>query len=200
MNARATITRVEADYLTERFGIPYAPGPVADVPEQLYSDSTEIGIIILEKVLGKPLYICAKGETSAILLNDDNERIQTPIGHRRGDLHIVGTNESRLTHITNHMTNKLAKVRIDPRIIVSIAPNPKRPSSGAYARYQTYSLGKSIDWHYKNASVNQQDVRWDSYKGFIRAVSQQQFEAMRERGELEQEVLDGYDNTVSQGA
>lgn len=49
----------------------------------------------------------------------------------------------------------------DPRIIVSVAPNPKRPGSASHARYELYRVGMTVDEAIA-AGVRREDIAWDS--------------------------------------
>lgn len=56
----------------------------------------------------------------------------------------------------------------DPRVIVAIRPNPKRPGSASHARYELYRLGMTVDEAIA-AGVKREDIAWDSApsRGFI---------------------------------
>lgn len=49
----------------------------------------------------------------------------------------------------------------DPRVIVSVAPNPKRPGSASHARYELYRVGMTVDEAIA-AGVKREDIAWDS--------------------------------------
>lgn len=56
----------------------------------------------------------------------------------------------------------------DPRVIVNIVPNPKRPGSASHARYELYRAGMTVDEAIA-AGVKREDIAWDSAssRGFI---------------------------------
>lgn len=49
----------------------------------------------------------------------------------------------------------------DPRVIVSVVPNPKRPGSASYTRYENYRVGMTVDEAIA-AGVTREDIAWDS--------------------------------------
>lgn len=54
----------------------------------------------------------------------------------------------------------------DPREIVRIKPNPKRPGSAAHARYNLYREGMTVS-EYLRAGGRKADLRWDIKKRHI---------------------------------
>lgn len=60
----------------------------------------------------------------------------------------------------------------DPRVIVSVVPNPKRPGSASHARYELYRVGMTVDEAIA-AGVKREDIAWDSAssRGFIALAS-----------------------------
>lgn len=63
----------------------------------------------------------------------------------------------------------------DPRVVVSVAHNPKREGSACRARYDLWRVGATID-DYLAAGGTREDVRWDLRQGFVVAVPPQQLE------------------------
>jgi hypothetical protein len=49
----------------------------------------------------------------------------------------------------------------DPRVIVSVLPNPKRPGSASFDRYALYRVGMTVDEAIA-AGVKREDIAWDS--------------------------------------
>ena len=54
----------------------------------------------------------------------------------------------------------------DPRVVATVAPNPKKPSSASWARYELYRVGMTVD-EFVAAGGTTADVKWDLEKGFI---------------------------------
>lgn len=54
----------------------------------------------------------------------------------------------------------------DPRRIVSVAPNPKKPGSACHARYALYEPGLTLD-ECVARGVTRPDIRWDTRQGFV---------------------------------
>lgn len=52
----------------------------------------------------------------------------------------------------------------DPRVVVSMVPNPKRPGSASHARYELYRVGMTVDEAIA-AGVKREDIAWDSAPG-----------------------------------
>lgn len=59
-----------------------------------------------------------------------------------------------------------ARRGVDPRVIDSVKPNPKKPSSASWARYELYRVGMTVD-EFVAAGGTTADVKWDLDKGFI---------------------------------
>ena len=59
-----------------------------------------------------------------------------------------------------------ASRRMDNRVIVSVAPNPKKITSASHARYELYKVGQTID-EFLKAGGTTADVNWDIDRGFV---------------------------------
>jgi len=57
--------------------------------------------------------------------------------------------------------------KTDPRIIVHVQPNPKRPGAAAHARYEAYEVGISVSEAMRRG-VTVADVKYDLSRGYIR--------------------------------
>jgi hypothetical protein len=75
-------------------------------------------------------------------------------------------NDQPRTPITPPLPTRSRTARRDPRVVLSVAPNPKKPGSACHARYAHYQVGRSID-ECIAAGVTRADVRWDTAQGFI---------------------------------
>lgn len=56
--------------------------------------------------------------------------------------------------------------RADPRVVLAVAPNPKRPGSAAHARYSAWRTGATVD-ECLAAGLTAEDVRWDTRRGYV---------------------------------
>lgn len=152
------------------------PFPVnhTDLVLLLANDPTPPAHIIMEKLLAKPIYMCARGETSAVLLDAQNRVIITPKGsYRNTPEKLYRDIEQTFNKIKTVSKFKKTK-KLDNRIVTEVAPNPKRPGSQAHAHYEQYKKGRTVSWHYDQTDVTPADVRWDSSKGFITLVTPSQ--------------------------
>lgn len=60
----------------------------------------------------------------------------------------------------------------DPRIVISVAPNPKREGSLAHRRYAHWRVGETVSACLE-AGLTQADVRWDVERGYVRLTMPQ---------------------------
>lgn len=56
--------------------------------------------------------------------------------------------------------------RSDPRIVASVAPNPKRPGSASHARYEAWRAGESVDAALARG-LTAADVAHDVRRGYV---------------------------------
>lgn len=133
-----------------------------DVVLSLASDPTEIGMDIMEILLQKSIYLCARGETAEPLTDCRGRPLQTPMGHRRGETPVL-TWPSRQVQVRT----KRPIIRRDSRIIVSIEPNPKDPNRAVWHRYEHYKIGAEIETLLRTTPLMRADVRWDLKQGHI---------------------------------
>lgn len=54
----------------------------------------------------------------------------------------------------------------DPRLITRIHPNPKRPGTGAWRRYNLYRENMTVG-QYRDLGGEANDIRYDVWRGFI---------------------------------
>lgn len=179
----SSLTNQEVDYLSKSLitkgFIPEPPATTddlvnkldpyshADVVLTLANDPSEIGITIIEKLIARPIYMCARGETSETLTDMRGNPLKTPLGHRRHEPPFFP--ERLAVPISDHIRGVPRK--IDNRIITAVIPNPKTPGSRAWARYNEYVVGKSVSWHLLNTAVIRPDINWDAKQGYITLVS-----------------------------
>ena len=116
---------------------------------------------ILCNLLEKPLYLCARGETSVPLFDIEGRPLPLPIGHRRGQA--VGTGGMPRQIAQRIKTHQ----KYDPRVIVKLTDeNPKTPFSKAYERFSLYSIGMSVN-EYLAIGGKPEDIKFDTLKGYI---------------------------------
>lgn len=127
----------------------------------LATDTTEVGMTVVEKLIERPIYMCARGETGEVFLDVHGHPISTPLGHRRG----APVAAPRVVPPGRPHPRTTPALR-DHRVLSQVLPNPKRPGSAAHARYAIYRVGMTVD-EALAAGVTRADVRWDAKMGFI---------------------------------
>lgn len=128
---------------------------IVDRPEPHWCD-------ILDKLLDKPVYLCASGETGEPESREDAVPVLYPVGHRRGEPLGTGRIPYRI----------MSRVRVEPkkdrRVVVYVQrPNPKRPGSASRDRYDLYREGMEVT-EFLMLGGTMGDVVHDSKKGLIR--------------------------------
>jgi hypothetical protein len=61
---------------------------------------------------------------------------------------------------------RVSVARTDPRVVVYVAPNPKKPGSSSWSRFEQYTVGETIDQFLARGGTLG-DVKWDLERGFI---------------------------------
>jgi hypothetical protein len=133
----------------------------AEVVLSLSRDTTEIGLQTVEKLIERPIYLCARGETSEPLTDIEGRPLRLPIGHRRGEPPGTG---SPSVLVRSRMRARAS--RRDNRVITAIVPNPKQPGSDAFRRFKLYKVGLTCD-ECIALGVTRPDINWDARRGFI---------------------------------
>lgn len=138
-----------------------------DLVLMLADDPHQVAYDIMERLLDKPIYLCARGETSLTYYDANNRPIVTPQGSYRGMPKLANSKEfqSFQYHIRQY------KAKVDNRIVTEIQPNPKRAGSAAHERYKLYTIGKSVTWHLNNTDLTRPDFRFDIKQGFIVVIT-----------------------------
>lgn len=101
----------------------------------------------LTALTGVPVHMCAPGE-----------RTRCPVTGRP------------LEPAPPPVTRRLRPAVSDPRRVTYVAPNPKRPGSASYDRFQLWHIGVTVD-DYLNAGGRREDVRYDVKRGFVKLES-----------------------------
>lgn len=61
---------------------------------------------------------------------------------------------------------RVTKPLLDPRVITSVKPNPKKVGSASHERYEKYKEGMTVQ-DFIAAGGKTADIKWDVSKGFI---------------------------------
>lgn len=122
----------------------------ADVVCAVASDASPLAVQAMEVLAGIPVKVgqpCLMGPAPASV--DDKAPVSAPAREPRA-------------------ARPRSQVVTDPRVIVSVVPNPKRPGSASHARYELYRLLMTVDEAIA-AGVKREDIAWDSApsRGFI---------------------------------
>ena len=148
-----------ASALSRRHGTPVSPDSLfdscvalgvdqADVVLAVAHDPSPLAVRALETVVGKPIEY---GRPA--LLQRHAPRYKSESVPQRAEP------KSKLT--------RAPVQRTDPRKIVYVAPNPKKPGSASYDRFSRYVAGMTVTEAIA-AGVTAADVKWDSERGFIK--------------------------------
>lgn len=70
----------------------------------------------------------------------------------------------------------------DPRVIVAVVPNPKRPGSASFDRFKVWAVGKTVNECFAEG-LGSADLKWDSERGFITLALPDSPEALAVRRE-----------------
>lgn len=112
-------------------------------------------------LLEKPIYMCARGETSIHLTDVEGRPLPLPIGHRRGDLVGAGALPKRIAQRVQYQK------KIDPRIITLVSTlNPKLPGTKSHERFSMYRSGMSVT-EYMLLGGLAGDIIHDGKRGYI---------------------------------
>lgn len=118
---------------------------------------------IISKLMDKPLYKCAVGETAFPLTDYRGNTLSSPRGHRYGQT--VPSSEE-ITQPSRKPSPRPRRTQADPRVIMTVKDNPKAPGSKAHARYALYRVGMTVD-EFLKAGGRKPDINYDLKHGFI---------------------------------
>jgi hypothetical protein len=130
----------------------------AEVVLSCASLADEDGVALVSALLERPMYRCARGETSSTITDIRGRPLATPICHRIGEAPQMPPTPPRM--------RRARPPRSDPRVIIELKPNPKLPTSASYGRYKLYAIGMTVD-QYVAAGGRMADVHYDAARGFI---------------------------------
>lgn len=137
----------------------------AQVVLTLARETSPLALDTMDALLQRPVYMCAMGETSEPLTDYLGRPLPLPVGARRGE----ATLTTPMPHVRTRLPDPRTTLRRDPRVIVSVAPNPKTPGSAAHQRYQLYGVGMRVD-EALTAGLRRLDIEHDTRRGFIEVV------------------------------
>ena len=116
----------------------------------------------MDKLLEKPVYLCARGESGIPTTDLLGRPLPMPIGHRRGEPLGMGG-----LPVTVRRKIRLAR-RQDTRVVTWIAdPNPKKPGTRSHARFLLYRVGMTLSEFLDTGGVAA-DIVHDINSGLIR--------------------------------
>lgn len=147
------IQRRHPDQFTAEQGGPYESGEElmhhcdacgldhADVIMSLSTDGTAQGVAVIETLLGQPIQRPTQGQTGID----------------------PATNQPRTAAPRQPRTPRRTT---DPRVVTSVAPNPKKPGSKSHARYELYTTGATVT-SLLSQGLTVADIKWDTERGFV---------------------------------
>ncbi len=139
-----------------------APLSHAQVVLTLARETDPLALDTMEVLLEKPIYLCARGETAEPLTDYLGRPLPVPVGMRRGE----APNTTPMPPMRTRNRDQRTVARRDPRVIVRLEPNPKRPGTAAWERYSLYALGMRVE-EVLAIGVKRVDLEWDQQKGHI---------------------------------
>lgn len=134
----------------------------AQVVLTLARETSPLALDTMDALLQRPIYLCARGETSEPLTDILGRPLPLPVGMRRGEAPVT----TPMPPMRTRNRDQRSVARRDPRVIVSLAVNPKQPHSAAWGRYNLYTLGMRVE-EALAAGVRRQDIDWDQRRGYI---------------------------------
>lgn len=141
----------------------------------LASDPSHAAYSIMEKLIAKPVYMCARGETGLELLDSRNRPIVTPRGSYR-DIPLTTPLKFAREFERKRTTNRQ---QVDNRVVVNVLPNPKKIGTTAHEHYNLYTPGKSVSWHVINTDMTRADIRYDIKRGFVKVLSPAEYNELQ---------------------
>jgi hypothetical protein len=131
----------------------------AEIVLSIANKSDDFYLNLMEKLIKKPIYLCARGETGVPTTDINGNPLPYPVGHRRGEP--TGT-------AANRFSTKPEKsfIKRDPRIIRNVVPNPKQPGTKTYERFKLYTEGMTVE-QYLILGGTRDDLNWDAKRGYI---------------------------------
>ena len=131
---------------------------IADRPEPFWCS-------VLDALLTKPVYLCARGETSIPVTDIEGNPLPMPIGHRRGEP--AGTGDMPKQMWKRAGARLQYTKRVDHRVIKSVIDyNPKSPGSKSYDRFALYRVGMTVSEFIAVGGL-MNDIRHDTERGYI---------------------------------
>lgn len=123
----------------------------ADVIMALASDPTPEAVATVACLLGRPIDVRRRGESA-----------YDPVTGRLIDQE-TGQATGRRSGPARSSTSQ---PRHDPRVVVSVAENPKKPGSGSHTRYAHWAVGRTVT-ECMALGLTTADVRYDLDRGYV---------------------------------
>lgn len=142
----------------------------AQVVLTLSRETEPLALDTMEALLQRPMYMCARGETAEPLTDVEGRPLPLPLGRRRGEPMC----SPEKGFIRRRMKDVRSRLPRDPRIVQAVVPNPKRPGSASFSRFEVWQVGMSVT-EARAAGLSTADVSWDVSRGFVSLVLPQDF-------------------------
>ena len=121
----------------------------AEVILCLSSSPDPEAVLIVETLMGRPIDVRRRGESAydpvTGRLLDPKNGSSRPAGNAR---------------------SSASRPRVDNRVVVSVAPNPKKPGSASHTRYEAWAVGKTVSQCLTDG-LSGADVRHDTEHGHV---------------------------------
>ena len=124
----------------------------ADVIMSLAADPSPAAVATVACLLGRPIDVRRRGESA--------------YDAATGRLIDTAQPEGSAPRRTGNARSSAAQPRTDPRVVVSVAPNPKKPGSGSHTRYAHWAIGRTVT-ECMTAGLTTADVRYDLDRGYV---------------------------------
>ena len=98
--------------------------------------------------------------------------------------------------IGDNMELLVNDVKVDENTRIDFAPNPKRSSGKAWARYEVYCTAATVGEYFDlaNSKYAKADLRYDHEKGFLIFTNEELDDAETPMEELDDEVTEDWNN------
>jgi len=125
----------------------------ADVIMALAHDPSPAATATVACLLGRPIDVRRRGESA-----------YDPVTGRL--LETAQSDGSTTARRSGSARSSAAQPRVDPRVVVSVAQNPKKPGSGSHTRYAHWAVGRTVT-ECMSAGLTTADVRYDLDRGYV---------------------------------
>lgn len=123
----------------------------ADVIMALARDPSPAAVATVACLLGRPIDVRRRGESAYDAAT--GRLIDKSTGEVTG-------------RKTGNTRSSAAQPRLDPRVVISVAANPKKPGSGSHTRYAHWAVGRTVS-ECMALGLTTADVRYDLDRGYV---------------------------------